>query len=228
MLPLRDTIRSRTFPIITVTLIAVNLGVFLYESGLSENELARLFHQYGVVPAVQREILVNPLSLDAWIPMFTAVFLHGNWVHILGNMLYLWVFGDNVEDAMGHRNYLLFYLGAGLAGNFAHILANPASLVPTVGASGAIAGVLGAYFVTFRRSRILALVPIFIIPVLTELPAVVFLFLWFALQMVNGLVSAAVPGNTVAWWAHIGGFAIGMILGRVIRPRKRMRFRPQP
>jgi len=221
LIPLRDTIRSRTFPFVTVILIAVNLAVFLYESALTEAELAHLFARYGMIPAVQGEILVNPLNPGAWIPMFTAIFLHGNWVHFMGNMLYLWVFGDNVEDAMGHRNYLLFYLGAGLAGNFAHILANPESLIPTVGASGAIAGVLGAYFVTFRRSRVLALVPIFVIPVLTELPAVIFLFLWFALQIVNGLLSAAVPGNTVAWWAHIGGFALGMLLGRVIRPRSR-------
>ncbi|MDI6906284.1 MAG: rhomboid family intramembrane serine protease [Thermoanaerobacterales bacterium] len=224
MIPLRDTIRSRTFPVVNVILIALNLAVFLYESGLTESELTRLFNSYGVVPAVQGKILDNPLNLDAWIPMFTTIFLHGSWLHILGNMLYLWVFGDNVEDAMGHRNYLFFYLGAGLAGSFAHIFANPESMVPTVGASGAIAGVMGAYFVTFRRSRILTLVPIFIIPVLTELPAVIFLFLWFALQMVNGLVSAAVPGNTVAWWAHIGGFALGMLLGRVIGPRRRTRF----
>lgn len=216
MIPLRDTIRSRTFPVINIMLITISAMVFLYESTLTEFELTQFFTVYGMTPALEGKMLTHsPLSAETWIPMFTALFLHGNWLHLLGNMLYLWVFGDNVEDALGHRNYLIFYLGAGLAGNFAHILASPASAVPTVGASGAIAGVLGAYFLIFRRSRILTLVPIVIIPVLTELPAVLFLFLWFVLQMVNALITTAAPGNTVAWWAHIGGFIFGMLFARL-------------
>lgn len=221
MIPLRDTIRSRSFPIVNVSLIALNVVVFVFQLGLGQAGFERFVGTYGVVPARVVEGLAQaPLSPETWVPLFTAMFLHGNWFHILGNMLYLWVFGDNVEDTLGHRGYILFYLAVGLVGNFAHVLTNADSFIPTIGASGAVAGVLGAYFILFPRSRILALVPLLFILTFMELPAVVFLFLWFGLQLLNGLTSIAAPGNLVAWWAHIGGFIAGMLLIKVLRPVK--------
>ncbi|MGQ9512465.1 rhomboid family intramembrane serine protease [Thermodesulfitimonas sp.] len=218
MIPLRDTIRSRAFPVVTVALIAANILIFLHEASLSEVELQMLARTYGVVPARDLPALIyHPLSLGTYIPFLTAMFLHGGWFHVLGNMLYLWVFGDNVEDAMGRGRFLLFYLLAGFAGSLAHVLANPGTTVPTIGASGAVAGVLGAYFVSFPRSRVLSLVPIFFFITLVELPAVLFLFLWFAMQLLNGVASLAIPGQTVAWWAHIGGFLSGAVLVKFFR-----------
>ncbi|MBO8127972.1 MAG: rhomboid family intramembrane serine protease [Peptococcaceae bacterium] len=219
MIPLRDTIRSRRFPVVTVTIITLNVIVFLYELSLgSATLLHRFASQYGMIPAVQLHMIQEaPFSLSTWSPMVTSMFIHGGLMHIIGNMLYLWVFGDNVEDVLGKARFVAFYLLAGIAGNIGHLLANPASTVPTIGASGAVAGVLGAYFITFPRSRILALVPFLFIITFMELPAVLFLFLWFGLQLLNGLAALAIPATTVAWWAHIGGFGAGMIMIKLLR-----------
>lgn len=219
MIPIRDTIRSRRFPWVNTAIIVANILIFLYEVSLGRQAaLAQLAQVYGFVPAAQlHQLQEAPLSIDTWTPAVTAMFLHGGWFHLFGNMLYLWVFGDNVEDTLGRAKYLLFYLLAGIAGNMAHMFMNPTSTIPTIGASGAIAGVLGAYFVTFPGSRILSLVPIFVFITFMELPAVLFLFLWFAMQVLNGLASVGIPGNTVAWWAHIGGFVAGMVLVKMLR-----------
>ncbi|RDV84053.1 rhomboid family intramembrane serine protease [Ammonifex thiophilus] len=220
MIPLRDTIRSKHFPIVTVAIIAANLLIFLYELSLSHRELDLLVRTLGVVPARELgHLALAPFSLETYFPFLTSMFLHGGWIHVLGNMLYLWVFGDNVEDIMGHFRFLVFYLFTGFIGGLLHVWMNPDSHVPTIGASGAVAGVLGAYFVSFPHSRVLTLVPIFIFITLVELPAVLFLFLWFGLQLLSGVASLGVPGEPVAWWAHIGGFVSGAVLVHVFRRR---------
>jgi membrane associated rhomboid family serine protease len=154
--------------------------------------------------------------------MFTATFLHGGWFHLIGNMLYLWVFGDNVEDALGRARFVLFYLLTGLAGGLAHIISDPQSVIPTIGASGAVAGVLGAYFITYPHARVLALVPLLFIVTFIELPAVLFLFLWIALQLFYGIAAILGTANMVAWWAHVGGFAAGMLLIKPLAGRPRL------
>lgn len=211
MIPLRDSVRSRSFPIINILIILTNCYVFWQELFLSNPGLNMFVRQYGVIPAKIHSILALQGLSWGLLPLITAMFLHGGWLHLLGNMLYLWVFGDNVEDRMGHLKYLLFYLAAGVAGNLAQVWADPASDVPAIGASGAVAGVLGAYFIWYPRARILTLVPIFIFISMVEIPALVYLFFWFGLQVLNGLVSLTSPGTVVAWWAHIGGFLAGII-----------------
>jgi len=220
LIPLRDSIRSRHFPVINVLLIAVNVLVFLYEMTLPEKQVDILFRTYGLVPA--KFATAGTASV---VPLLTSQFLHGGPLHVGGNMLYLWVFGDNIEDRMGHLRYLLFYLLLGAVSGFTHLLFNFNSTIPTVGASGAVAGILGAYFITYPRSRILALIPLVVFWSVTEVPAVVFLFLWFVLQLASGVASvgSSQVGAGVAWWAHIGGFVAGAALVRVFRTRRTWR-----
>jgi len=223
LIPLRDTIRTRRFPVATVSIIVVNILIFVFQASLTPAQLQHLVANFGIVPALQIQMFVlAPFSIETWIPMFTSIFLHGGWFHVLGNMLYLWVFGDNVEDTMGRGRFLLFYLLAGLAGGLAHIVSAAQSVIPTIGASGAVAGVLGAYFVTYPHSRVLALVPLLFIITFMELPAVLFLFLWIGLQLVNGLIGIAGAQNMVAWWAHVGGFAAGMVLIKILADRSKV------
>jgi membrane associated rhomboid family serine protease len=201
MLPLRDVIPSRTTPYVTFLLIGLNVVVFLYEVSLNDPDLRRFIYQYGLVP-----------SQFSWQAAFTAMFVHGGWVHIGGNLLSLWIFGDNVEDRMGHGRFLVFYLLAGLIGNLAQTLAGPGSDVPLIGASGAIAGVMGAYLVLFPYSRILVLVFLFIFIDVIEIPAVFFLGFWFLMQLLNGVGQLAfAAGATVGFWAHVGGFLSGAL-----------------
>lgn len=214
MIPLRDSVRPKSFPFINYSLIILNIYVFYKQLQLFPDELEPFLQTYGVIPAKMAELSPWLLLSGQWepfLPFVTSLFLHGSLLHIGGNMLYLWVFGDNVEDRLGHFRYLLFYLIAGIAGSLAHIYFNPDSSVPTIGASGAIAGVLGAYFLAFPKARVLALVPIAFFVTITEVRAVFFLFLWFILQVLNGLTALGVGRNAqmVAWWAHIGGFAAG-------------------
>jgi membrane associated rhomboid family serine protease len=213
MFPLSDVIPSRTTPVVTVGLIALNALAFLYELRLSDAELDHLARSAGVVPA----------AFSAG-HIVTSMFLHGGWVHFLGNMLYLWIFGDNVEDRFGHLLYLLFYLACGAVAAIAQTLIHPASTVPMIGASGAIAGVMGAYFVLFPQSRVLAAVFIIFIIDVIEIPALFFLGVWFLMQLFSGvgsLVEAAEGGT--AFFAHIGGFASGVLAGSVARLRTRAR-----
>lgn len=225
MIPLRDSTRSKSFPIVNVLLIILNIIIFLKETTLTSQQLSYLAYMYGVIPAkVLTELSAGVPILAIAVPFFTAMFLHGGWLHILGNMLYLWIFGDNVEDRMGHLPYLFFYLLVGIAGSIAHIMANPGSQVPIIGASGAIAGVLGAYFISYPRSRILTLLPLPFFITLIEVPAFFFLPFWFILQLLNG-ISTNLAANPVAWWAHIGGFLAGMLLVNFFPNTKARTFR---
>jgi len=212
LIPLRDNIPSRTVPFVTYVLIGANVLAFLFELSLGPH-LQQFIHIFGVVPVKVTTIISEAPHLlhYAVFPFFTSIFLHGGWMHLLGNMLYLYIFGDNVESALGHFRFLVFYLGCGVAASFAHILFNFGSDIPTVGASGAIAGILGAYFLLFPRAKVVTLLPIFFFIQIVEVPALLFLGLWFLIQFLSGSItlgnSAAAAG--VAWWAHIGGFAVG-------------------
>lgn len=208
MIPIRDSIRSRHFPKVNLALIIACVVVFLYELGLDQYGLQQFVMKYGAVPA---RILATGGRIDTVLSLFAAMFIHGGWLHLIGNMLFLWVFGDNVEDRLGSVRYLLFYLATGLAGFLAQMGANPVSQSPMIGASGAIAGVLGAYIFMFPKSKIIALVPIFFFFTFIEVPAFIFLALWFGLQLLNGVAGIGTQGNLVAWWAHIGGFLTGLV-----------------
>jgi len=194
--------------VVNVLLIAANLLLFFYETSLGR-QFDSFVTAYGVIPAY---FLTGPVA-DQIVRLTTAMFLHGGWFHVLSNMLYLWIFGDNVEDRLGHFRYLVFYLVTGYIATITHIFTDPYSLIPLIGASGAIAGVLGAYLVLFPRARVLTLVFIFIFIQVVPIPAVIFLGIWFVLQLLNGtagLSGAAAQG--VAFWAHIGGFVAGVFL----------------
>jgi membrane associated rhomboid family serine protease len=225
VIPIRDTQRTRGRSVVNWTLILLNFAVFAYELTLSSTGLQQFTIRWGVIPAV----ITNPgafskaaLSQTAGLfSLVTSLFIHVGWVHILGNMLYLFIFGDNVEDLLGHGRYLFFYLAGGIAASLAHIAISPSSLVPTVGASGAVAGVLGAYFVNFPRSRVTALIPIgFFLPVV-QVPSIVFLFLWFITNLFSGVAALGIEAQGgVAWWAHVGGFVTGMLLSVLWRRRR--------
>ena len=216
MIPLRDTIPSRTFPFVNYALIGVNVLVFLFEVALGPR-LEQFVHVFGVVPDRVIAIFTQAPQHIPWavIPFLTSMFLHGGWLHLLGNMLYLYIFGDNVEDVLGHFRYLAFYILSGVAASLVHLGANASSQIPTVGASGAIAGVMGAYFILFPHSRVVTLLPIFFFIQIVEIPAVVFLGIWFLIQFLTGSFQSAAAGDVggVAWWAHIGGFAVGIGYG---------------
>ena len=215
MIPLRDKNPTRLVPYVNYLVIAANCAVFAYEVLLG-SALGAFLSRYSLVPHVFVSAAVGPpYHLFRIFPIFTSMFLHGGWLHLGGNMLYLWIFGDNVEDKLGHGRYIVFYLVCGLIASAVYIFVDPTSSVPTVGASGAISGVLAAYIVMFPRARVTTLIPIFIFLQVADLPAVVVLGLWFVLQFFNGLVSlgyetAGMGG--VAWWAHIGGFVSGLVL----------------
>ncbi len=216
MIPLYDTLRSRRFPIVNWLLIALNVIVFLYEISLSSSALDRLTRTWGLVPAV---LLAHPAV--AWITIFTAMFLHGGWFHILSNMWVLYIFGDNVEDRMGSGRYLIFYLLSGVAAGLLQSLVLQTSREPMIGASGAIAGVLGAYLVLYPRARIASLVPILFIFTIIEIPATIFLLFWFVSQLFSGwLTLGGASGSGVAWWAHVGGFLFGVVAVFIFAQRR--------
>lgn len=224
LIPLRDTQRARNRPLVNWILILLNVSVFIYELTLSSRDLQAFIVRYGVLPAVitspGRFTAVQMSQTSGALGLVTSLFVHMGWVHIAGNMLYLFIFGDNVEDILGHSRYLVFYLTAGITASVAHILTDPTSLVPTVGASGAIAGVLGAYFVNFPRSRVLALIPVGLFLPVVEVPSILFLFLWFVTNLFSGVASLGIQAQGgVAWWAHIGGFVAGMLLSLLWRRR---------
>jgi membrane associated rhomboid family serine protease len=213
MFPLSDVIPSRTVPVVTIGLIAVNVLIFVYQLLLPDAALQQFVATYAVVPA-----------WFWWPSLVTSQFLHSGWMHILWNMVYLWIFGDNVEDHLGHAGYLAFYLGAGAAAGVLQLLFNPFSAVPMLGASGAIAAVMGAYFVLYPQSRVLTAIFVVIFFDLVEIPALFFLGIWFLLQLVSGVGSLGVSnaaGGGTAFWAHIGGFVVGAAIGGVLRARDR-------
>lgn len=216
MIPLRDDIPSRAFPVGTVLIILVNLLVFLYESTLTPEQLEDVVTLYGLVPSQLAGLTGQPVGAVAVTAKnsLTSMFLHGGWLHLIGNMWFLWIFGDNVEDRMGHFRFLLFYLTCGVLAGVVHLAFNWGSPIPSVGASGAVAGVLGAYLVSYPFARILTLIPLFLVWPVARLPALVVLGAWFILQLVSGgaaLGEASTAGG-VAWWAHIGGFLAGLTL----------------
>src|SRR5215475_539223 len=227
MIPFRDNIPSRTFPVINTLLIAANVLVFFYELSLGRG-LDRFIMRYGVVPTAVFAWPHSNLPLTALIvPFLTSMFLHGGWLHLIGNMWYLWIFGDNVEDRLGHFTFLLFYLLCGFGAGIVHTILNYNTVVPSIGASGAIAGVLGAYVVSYPGARVLTLVPIFIFIQFIEIPALIVLGFWFIMQFFYGaaaLASATANTGGVAWWAHVGGFLIGMILVGLFPRKDRPRY----
>lgn len=210
MIPLKDNIKTRSWPFVNWALILGCLYGFYRELAQPNVEsLQALLAARALVPA-----RLTAQAETAWPTIFSSMFLHGGWMHLIGNMLYLWIFGDNVEDRLGHRRYLLFYLLCGLLAALAQVTLNPLSELPMVGASGAIAGVLGAYFLLYPKARILAAVPIWIFIRIVELPAILFLGFWFLIQAVQswGMLSGAPAQGGVAWWAHAAGFAAGGLL----------------
>ena len=221
MIPIRDTIRSRSAPVVTLALIVVNVLVFLHEIALGPY-IERFVYAYGLIPRRFVYWPGDPLDPLRYIPIVTSMFWHGGWLHLIGNMLYLWIFGDNVEDRLGHGRFLVFYVGCGLIAALTQVALSPDSVVPTVGASGAIAGVLGAYLISFPRSRVVTFIPIIIFPWIVEIPAVAYLVLWFAMQLLSGVASLgqAEALGGVAWWAHIGGFVAGLLTVGVLAPRR--------
>jgi membrane associated rhomboid family serine protease len=220
-IPLKDLNPSRTYPFVNITLILANIAVFLYEVSL-EVTLPRgafdaLLLAYSTVPARFPAFLAGRAAFDAsFVPLVTSMFLHSGFLHIAGNMLFLWIFGDNVEDFFGHFTYFFFYMVCGIGAGLLHVLFNFHSNIPAIGASGAISGVMGAYILLYPRARILTLVFIFPLPV----PAVIFLGLWYVLQFLAGIssIGAKVTGG-VAVWAHIGGFLLGMLLTSLAKRR---------
>lgn len=211
MIPLKDSPKTRRFPIVNTLLIALNIYVFLRQLGLTEAGLHGFVFMYGMVPAQVSRLLGQGAVFSALSPLVSYQFLHGGWLHIGSNMLYLWVFGDNIEDRLGHLKYLFFYLLMGILAGLVQMVLDVRSAVPVIGASGAVAGILGAYLVSCPRARVLAIIPLFIIFTLAELPAVLFLGFWFILQLFSGLATIGV-NVSIAWWAHIGGFLAGVIL----------------
>lgn len=224
MIPLRDTVPSSRFPIVTLCIIGINALVFLAEIGLPEPDQAYLFQHWGIVPLR----FTHPRLHANYATLLSSMFIHGGWLHIIGNMWSLWIFGDNVEDRMGRVGFLLFYVLSGLAAGAVHVVTNPLSTVPTVGASGAIAGVMGAYLLLFPHATVVTLVPIFFFLQVIELPAIFFLGFWFLMQLFSGTLSIAAAGAQqagVAWWAHIGGFVVGLLWAVPLRRRGGVRRR---
>jgi hypothetical protein len=214
MIPLRDKNQSKTTPFINYLLIGSCVMVFLHELSLGESQEA-FFRRFAVLPsAVALGVAGQAPILPAFLPLVTSMFLHGGWLHLLGNMVYLYIFGDNVEDRLGHGRYLCFYLLCGIGSAAAQVWSNPGSEIPLLGASGAIAGVLGAYIILFPHARILTMIPLVILFPIIEVPAFVFLGFWFVLQFIQAYLSRGMEdaGGGVAWWAHAGGFVAGVAL----------------
>ena len=216
MIPLRDALPTRRFPLVNYSLIVLNVLVYFFQSSLGPAQ-QELVYRFALIPFN----FVTRLSVGDVTDIFTSMFMHAGLAHLGGNMLYLWIFGDNVEDRMGRGRYLLFYLLGGVAASLAHILTNPTSRVPTVGASGAIAAVLGAYLVLYPQSRVLTLIPLGFFVRLTLLPASLVLGAWFVLQLFSGMLALGGPDvGGVAFWAHVGGFVTGVALAKVFARRE--------
>ncbi len=217
MSPIRDQIPTRRVPVVTYLLIALNIIVFIFQYLAGPNQEA-LVYQFALIPANFQ----NGITITNIMDIFTSMFMHGGWAHLGGNMLYLWIFGDNVEDSMGSVKFLLFYLAGGFIASVTHILSNPGSSVPTVGASGAIAAVLGAYLILYPSSRVLTFIPIGFFMRLTAIPASIVLGFWFILQLFNGVLAlGAADVGGVAFWAHIGGFVTGLLLAKLLSNQRR-------
>ena len=216
MIPLNDDNPTETTPLVTIALIAACVLVFLYEVSLPPQVGELFVYQYGAIPAVvlgHRTALPAEVTvLPGYVSLLTSMFLHGGWMHLIGNMLYLWIFGNNIEDAMGHVRFVAFYVTCGLIAALSHAVTDPSSAIPMVGASGAISGVLGAYLLLFPRAQVLVLIPLGVFTRLMYIPAGFVLGLWFVMQLLSGGMSLGREGGGVAFFAHVGGFVAGMAL----------------
>lgn len=215
MLPLKDNIPSRTRPFVTYIILGINIAVFIYEITLG-SRLNMFIATFGAVPYT----IFHPEGVISYLPLFTSMFIHAGIMHIVGNMLFLWIFADNIEDRLGHFMFVIFYLACGVAGALLHSILTPSSTIPMVGASGAISGVLGAYILLFPKARIVSAIPFGFFLRVTELPAVVFLGIWFLFQFLLGIGSIGARGG-VAYFAHIGGFVIGLLYVLPYKLRKK-------
>lgn len=223
MIPIRDNVPRVHPPIAVLVIILLNALAFLYTTSLHGRELFNFMHLFGVVPArfMAPDWAMHAGYPDSSIPLLSYMFLHSGWLHIIMNMWMLWIFGDNIEDVMGHATFVLFYILCGLAAIGVQILTEPNSPVPVIGASGAVAGSMGAYLMLYPHGRVLTLVPIFIFPLFFQFPAILFLIAWITVQVISGLLQNAGTMAPVAWWAHIGGFLTGMALIYLFRKKDR-------
>jgi len=229
MFPLRDDNPTTKAPIVTIGLIVVNVLVFLYQVSLGPRGGQLFVYQYGAIPGVVVGTESLPARIGAVPPLlslFTSMFLHGGWMHLIGNMWYLWIFGDNIEEAMGRVRYIIFYLVTGFLASISHVLSNIGSIIPSIGASGAISGVLGAYLLLYPRARVLTLIFLGWFIRLIYIPAGFVLGFWFVLQLLSGGMSAGQDAGGVAFWAHIGGFVAGMFLVGLFKRREVRFFNP--
>jgi len=215
MFPIRDTIRSRSFPIANYAIIALNVLVFLFQSSLSERGFYLFLQGFGLTP-----VDFSPFMPFQWVTVFTSMFMHGGWFHLISNMWTLYIFGDNVEDRMGPIRYIMFYLLSGTVAALTHVFLSPNLNIPTVGASGAVAGILGAYFLLFPRAQVVTFIPLFFLPWFINIPAFFYLGIWFFSQVANGLMVSGEAMSGIAWWAHIGGFIFGLLLVRFFARRQ--------
>lgn len=215
MIPVRDSIRAKHWPIMTLILIALNTLTFIWCTTLSSRDLTVINRVFGMTPAYFSGTAAWPfVGIPFWLTLVSSQFIHGGWGHLLGNILYLWIFGDNVEDKLGRWRFLLMYLCSGLIGNLLQIATEPASMTPVIGASGAIAGVLGAYFIMFPHAKIRTIIPFFVLFLFPfNVPAVVYLGIWFLLQVISGRQVMAGSSQNVAYWVHVGGFIFGAAVG---------------
>jgi membrane associated rhomboid family serine protease len=217
MIPLKDDNPTRSFPFVNIALILINIAVFIYQVSLPPRVAQAFVLHNATIPARIPAAVAGHAPLElAFLPLLTSMFLHSGLMHILGNMLFLWIFGDNVEDEFGHFFYLLFYIACGIGSGLLHVLFNLNSHIPAVGASGAISGVMGAYIVLFPRARVLTFFFVFLLPI----PAFLILGYWFALQVLEALAQYGTVGNGgVAIWAHVGGFAMGVLIALMVKRR---------
>lgn len=226
MIPIRDDNPTRRVPWVTIALIGINLAVFAYELTLEPSALETFWVRWAFVPA---RFLATPLASAQFATLFTAMFMHAGWVHVAGNLLYLWIFGNNVEDRLGPLGFIAFYLATGVIAALAQLAAVPGATTPTLGASGAIAGVLGAYLLLFPGASVVTIIPVFIFIEVARVPAYLVIGFWFVLQLGSGLASlgADAAAGGVAWFAHIGGFCAGLLLAVPAALNSRSRRRPQ-
>ncbi len=217
MIPLKDDIPSYSRPIVTYIILGLNILIFLYEVLLGPH-LDSFIKQFGLIPLY----LFHPTNLFSYATLFSSMFIHGSLMHIFGNMLFLWIFADNIEDRLGHVKFLFFYLLCGIAGALLQSIVAPNSTIPMIGASGAISGVLGAYVLLFPKARILALIPFGFFLRVSYLPSVVFLGIWFLYQFILGVSSIGARGGGVAYLAHIGGFAMGLLIALLLKKKKKL------
>lgn len=226
MIPLKDDAPRTATPYVTYFFVFLNLAIYLFQDSLAPRALRAFDFQFGFVPARVGAWMDGNVPLDAAIvPAFTSMFLHSGWLHVIFNMWFLWIFGDNVEDRLGHFTFLLFYMVSGLGGVLAHFIFNASSRVPTLGASAAIAGVMGAYFLLFPSARVLTLIPLFLFFPIIWLPAWIYLAYWFVGQFISGAASSMTYAHEtggVAFWAHVGGFITGLALIRLMTQRREL------